>query len=56
MGKTKGIANKSCLRKSLKLITNKCYCCGAKIQRGCIHYVGMKTYCDKCFYEGRVKT
>ena len=56
MGKTKGMANKDCLRKSLKLTANKCHCCGAKLVRGDVHYVGMNEYCSKCFYEGKVRS
>lgn len=55
MGKTKGMINKNSIRKSLKIISNKCYYCGKKITRGEGHYVGMNEYCSKCFYEGKVK-
>lgn len=55
MGKTKGMINKNCLRKSLKLISNKCHYCGAIIKPGSAHFVKGKAYCDKCFYERKVK-
>jgi len=56
MGKTKGMINKNCMRKSLKLISNKCHYCGAKIARGDGHFVGINEYCSKCFYEGKVRS
>jgi hypothetical protein len=55
MGKTKGMINKNCMRKSLKRMANKCYFCGAVIPIGDAHYVKDKAYCDKCFYEGKVR-
>jgi hypothetical protein len=56
LGKTKGMINKNCMRKSLKRISNKCHYCGAKIATGDGHYVGINEYCSKCFYEGKVKS
>ena len=55
MGKTKGMKNKNCMRKSLKRMSNKCAYCGAVIPVGDAHFVGEKEYCTKCFYEGKVK-